>query len=119
MNANCVGCFHVGRPQSSYKRLEAGERRILSQPIEMCRTMKCCSEMVICRGFLFDSSDLQCLQIGDALLREFPALLDKIVLDPAYLRRPEGLHPIDGASAERDLRVPCPPSPNGRTVCRQ
>ena len=49
-------------------------------------------------------SNLQRLEIRDTLLREFPALLDKVVLDPACLRSSEGLHPIDGAFAHRNLR---------------
>src|SRR5205823_375316 len=50
-------------------------------------------------------SNIQSLEIRDTLLREFPVLLDKVVLDPAYLRSGEGLHPIDSALAQRNLRA--------------
>ena len=50
-------------------------------------------------------SNLEGLEIRDTLLREFPALLDEVVPDPANFRRGKGLHPIDTATAERNLRV--------------
>ena len=58
-------------------------------------------------------SNLQRLEIRDTLLREFPVLLDEVVLDPADLRGGEGLHPVDAALAHRDLRV-SPAAPTRR-----
>src|SRR4051794_19012560 len=47
--------------------------------------------------------NLQGLEIRDALPREFPTLLNEVVLDAARLRGGEGLHPIDGPLAHRHL----------------
>ena len=51
------------------------------------------------------SSNLKRLEVGDALLRELPVLLDEVVLDAAGLRCGEGLHPVDGALADSNLRA--------------
>src|SRR4051794_40216335 len=51
------------------------------------------------RGNSRQRSDVQGLEIRDALLRKLPALLDEVVLDSPGLRGGEGLHPVDGALA--------------------
>ena len=57
-------------------------------------------------------SDSEGLEIRDALLGQFPCLLDEVILDPADLRGGEGFYPIDAALAKRDLRVSFP-APTG------
>src|SRR5580693_2588336 len=66
-------------------------------------------------------SDLQGLQIRDTLLSELPALLDEVVLDSACFRCREGLCPIDGAFAHRNLRAPpsTSTSPRPRALWRR
>src|SRR6266542_2752136 len=53
-------------------------------------------------------SDLQGLEIRDALLREIHVLLDEVVLDPAGFRRLEGLDPVDGSLTNGFLRPAAP-----------
>src|SRR5262249_42675204 len=67
---------------------------------------------------LSDLSNLEGLQISHALLREFPVLLDEIVLDSAALRGLESLHPVNGAFAHRNLRISGSASPGRRSLWR-
>ncbi|NUQ68151.1 MAG: hypothetical protein HUU18_07735, partial [Phycisphaerales bacterium] len=50
-------------------------------------------------------SNAESLEIRDALLREFPVLLDKIVSDPALLRCGKCSYPVDAALTKRNLRA--------------